>query len=189
MKTLRVADCPKQACVKCCDLPSCEPHREAREALRRRESLLDGTDWITRMAAQKRASRVAPGMFFDGDVRYFGETVVIWSVDEFWSNQKWREDAVRRSRNNRAAAEVGPACGDGGAGAGGGGSGGGGSRVRKRRRGGNGSGGDAEEDEGECTNAGGATGDAKAKEEKPISRRRRFSAICDELYQKSLMAK
>lgn len=91
-------DCLQSACIQCCKDPKCEPHREAREALRKNKSILDGTDAITRMATKKRNSKVAKGSFHDDNIQYFGETVVIWNIREFMNVTKWREDAMRRSK-------------------------------------------------------------------------------------------
>lgn len=101
------SDCLQSACIQCCTDPTCEPHREAREALRKTQSILDGTDAITRMATQKRNSKVAKGAFKDSNIQYFGETVVIWNIREFMSVTKWREDAVRRSKRKLGGSSVG----------------------------------------------------------------------------------
>ena len=61
-------DCIKPACVKCCNDPNCEPHREVRAELARKQSILDGTDYITRTANAKRASKVAPGSFYESNI-------------------------------------------------------------------------------------------------------------------------
>ncbi|KAL7552709.1 hypothetical protein ACHAWF_015943 [Thalassiosira exigua] len=167
-KRLGRKNCPHQACVQCCDDPSCEPHRDARDALRKNQSLLDGTDWITRTAARKRASRVGPGAFHEPNVHYFGETVVLWDVREFMANPKWREDAVRRSRgmNELQALEIDAPSGR---------------RKRKRNE-------QLEEEEKADGTASSTDSGKEAKQQKgtPLSRRRKFEAICDELYQKSL---
>eukprot|EP00574_Skeletonema_japonicum_P003233 CAMPEP_0201726328 /NCGR_PEP_ID=MMETSP0593-20130828/9384_1 /ASSEMBLY_ACC=CAM_ASM_000672 /TAXON_ID=267983 /ORGANISM="Skeletonema japonicum, Strain CCMP2506" /LENGTH=197 /DNA_ID=CAMNT_0048217801 /DNA_START=193 /DNA_END=786 /DNA_ORIENTATION=+ len=97
-KRLGRKNCLQSACIQCCTDPTCEPHHEAREALRKTQSILNGTDAITRMATAKRNSKVAKGAFKDANIQYFGETVVIWNVREFMSVTKWREDAVRRSK-------------------------------------------------------------------------------------------
>lgn len=146
---------------------------DASDRLRRRnKSILEGTDEITRAASAKRASKVAPGIFHDPNVHYFGETVVIWDVREFLNVQKWREDAMRRSRNNssrkdgRAVSAVG---------------GGGG---RKRKSG-----------EGDTRHGSTAVAVVAGKEEwrnddvggeKNLSRKKRFRALCDRLHRKSL---
>jgi len=169
-KRLGRRNCLHQACVKCCTSPTCEPHREARSVLKKKESILDGTDWITRTAAKKRSSKVARGVFFDSDIQYFGETVVIWDVNEFMEVPKWREDAMRRrSRNNKkddGRVELGVAVGG-----------------KKRRR---------KEGNGVCVAV--AAGKKEEEEEgnrkkKPLSQKKRFKNICDELYQKSLSKK
>ena len=86
--------------MKCCNDPTCEPHREARAELSKKQAILDGTDYITRTANAKRASKVSPGSFYDTNISYFGETVVIWNVHDFMKNDKWRDDAIRKSARN-----------------------------------------------------------------------------------------
>ena len=86
--------------MKCCNDPTCEPHREARAELSKKQAILDGTDYITRTANAKRASKVSPGSFYDTNISYFGETVVIWNVHDFMKNEKWRDDAIRKSARN-----------------------------------------------------------------------------------------
>lgn len=55
-------------------------------------------DPVTAAARRKRSKKVAPGRFAEDSIHYLGDTVCIWDVNEFLSNRKWREDAVRRSR-------------------------------------------------------------------------------------------
>ena len=93
-----IVDCVQSACIQCCTDPTCEPHREARETLRKNQAILDGTDVITRMATKKRSSKVAKGAFKEPNIHYFGETVLLWNVREFMDNTKWRETAIRRSK-------------------------------------------------------------------------------------------
>src|SRR5210317_1339714 len=93
-----ISDCLQSACIQCCTNPTCEPHREARLALRKNQSILDGNDIITRLATQKRKCKVAKGAFHESNIQYFGETVVIWNIREFMNVTKWREDAIRRSK-------------------------------------------------------------------------------------------
>jgi hypothetical protein len=147
---------------------------------RKNKSILDGTDDVTLAASAKRASKVAPGMFYDASVHYFGDTAVIWDMREFMKVRKWREDAMRRSRNNcivrKASADVTVAgCGVGG---------------RKRR-------GEEEErrhttprDDGAMAvdmrdDDDGRGGDRAGHKRMP-SRKKRFRAMCDMLYQNSL---
>ena len=42
--------------------------------------------------------KVAPGRFAEESIHYLGDMVCLWDVNQFMSNRKWREDAVRRSR-------------------------------------------------------------------------------------------
>ena len=134
--------------------------------------MLDGTDRITQAAKKKRESKAGPGAFHDSNLHYFGDTVVIWDVKEFMANPKWREDAMRRSRNRKDGSmklvDLGAVAGK---------------KKRKRR------GGDVEERVGVVA-AGKKGGEAKGGgKKKPSSRKKRFEAICDRLYQKSLSRK
>ncbi len=162
---------------------------------RKNRSILDGTDDVTLMAKARRSSKVVPGMFYESSLLYYGDTAVLWNVDEFMDVKKWREDAMRRSRNNgnvrregrmeprgndasvssyASAVVVLSGCAVGG----------------RRRR-------DEDEDEDEdeerrATNRSdgpmgvdGGGGDRPGHEGMP-SRRRRFRAMCDGWYRNSL---
>lgn len=80
---------------------------------------------------------------------------MIWDIKEFFSNQKWREDAMRRSRRRNDHVDLSALDGR---------------RKRKRK----------EDDM--------AVAAAEKKEERgeqkkrPMSRKKRFKSICDELY-------
>ena len=173
--------------MKCCNDPTCEPHREARAELSKKQAILDGTDYITRTANAKRASKVAPGSFYDTNISYFGETVVIWNVHDFMKNDKWRDDAIRKSaRNNNnnkgIVAEL--------------------SHVKRNKRKrstkkGNNNNDDDHEDKskkkkGEEKCIGGTIigedENGKKTKKKPLllSRKKRFDTICAQLYQQSL---
>ena len=97
-----ILDCVKQACVKCCNISTCQPHLIAKLENQRKQSILDGTDSITIAANLKRSSKVKDnGAFVEGNIHYFGETVVLWNVIDFMKNGKWIDDAVRRCVKNR----------------------------------------------------------------------------------------
>mmetsp|Transcript_926 Transcript_926/g.2155 ORF Transcript_926/g.2155 Transcript_926/m.2155 type:complete len:209 (-) Transcript_926:157-783(-) len=98
-------NCLIGACVQCCNDPTCAPHSEAREQLKRKKAILDGTNVITELAKKKRASKVTPGLFHDTSIEYFGETAVLWNVGEFLENTKLREDAMRRCRRKTATVQ------------------------------------------------------------------------------------
>ena len=133
--------------------------------------MLDGTDRITQAAKKKRESRAGPGAFHDSNLHYFGDTVVIWDVKEFMANPKWREDAMRRSRNRKDGSmklvDLGAVAGK---------------KKRKRR------GGDVEE-AGVAAGKKGGEDKKGGGQKKPSSRKKRFEAICDRLYQQSLSRK
>ncbi len=74
----------------------CEGHREQRE----KESIINGVHPINQLAKQKRSLEIKPGLFRDPAFQYLGETIIIWSLEEYMSNVKWREDAIRKSLRN-----------------------------------------------------------------------------------------
>ena len=62
-------DCIKQACVKCCNISTCQPHIQAKLEIQRKQSILDGTDPITIAANLKRLSKVKDnGSFMEGNI-------------------------------------------------------------------------------------------------------------------------
>ena len=171
-------DCIHQACVKCCTDPNCEPHKEARSNLKKQASILDGTDWISRTAAAKRASKVTPGTFYDTNIEYLGETVVIWDIKEYFNNVKWREDAIRRSRK-REFVDLSSSVVEHG-------------NRRRKKQVKKEEGSDREDGEGESATTAKEKSDAATitnKKATPMSRRKRFKSICEELYQQSLANK
>lgn len=91
-------DCQQKACIHCCTDNTCEPHRETRGTLKRKEAILNGTDEITLAAAEKRNAKVLSGAFHESNLEYFGDTITVWDVREFLDNPKWRDDALRKSR-------------------------------------------------------------------------------------------
>mmetsp|Transcript_8600 Transcript_8600/g.12256 ORF Transcript_8600/g.12256 Transcript_8600/m.12256 type:complete len:102 (+) Transcript_8600:70-375(+) len=53
--------CSQQSCSRCCSDPDCEGHRDLRESAKLKESILNGTSLVNRLAARKRALAVRPG--------------------------------------------------------------------------------------------------------------------------------
>ena len=98
--------CSQRACFKCCTDENCEGHRDQREMAKNKDSIMEGTNWINKLAAQKRALAVVPGAFREPAFHYLGETVLIWSLKDFMSNPKWRDDSIRRSRKNRECRDL-----------------------------------------------------------------------------------
>lgn len=88
--------CSQKACSKCCTDKECEGHRDIRE----KEDILNGTHPINKMADAKRALTVKPGVFHDPAFRYLGETILIWSLSDYMTNSKWRDEAIRKSLRN-----------------------------------------------------------------------------------------
>mmetsp|Transcript_17882 Transcript_17882/g.21878 ORF Transcript_17882/g.21878 Transcript_17882/m.21878 type:complete len:180 (-) Transcript_17882:110-649(-) len=88
--------CSQKACIKCCTDQNCEGHRDVRE----KEAILEGRHPINKMADAKRALTIKPGAFHETAFQYLGETVLIWSLADYMSNPKWRDEAIRKSRRN-----------------------------------------------------------------------------------------
>jgi hypothetical protein len=50
----------------------------------------------------KRSKLLKHGRFREPGFVYQGDTVIIWSLRDYISNPKWREDALRKSNRRRA---------------------------------------------------------------------------------------
>lgn len=94
----------EQACLNCCSDVNCPAHLEGRQQRKQRTALLEGTSEISILAAQKRELAVQPGVYKEASFRFMGETLTIWNLTEFFANTKWRDDALRKSkqRNSRS---------------------------------------------------------------------------------------
>jgi hypothetical protein len=58
------------------------------------------------LANEKRKLKIPPKRFKDTSFEYLGETILIWSLRDYLANEKWREDAIRRSKRNTEARET-----------------------------------------------------------------------------------
>lgn len=94
--------CSQAACISCCSDVACEGHKEAREAAQWKEDVLKGTTDVQKRAKAKRATAVLPGSFRESGFSFLNQTITIWNRQEFMSNKKWREDAVRRADKRQA---------------------------------------------------------------------------------------
>jgi hypothetical protein len=94
--------CSQAACISCCTDVACEGHKEAREAAQWKEDVLKGTTDVQQQAKAKRAMAVLPGSFRESGFLFLNQTITIWNRQEFMSNKKWREDAVRRADKRQA---------------------------------------------------------------------------------------
>mmetsp|Transcript_3568 Transcript_3568/g.6749 ORF Transcript_3568/g.6749 Transcript_3568/m.6749 type:complete len:164 (+) Transcript_3568:162-653(+) len=90
--------CSQQACIKCCTDDQCEGHREQREKDKEKLLIIEGRHPLQLYVKRLRASAVKPGLFRETAFRYHGETLLIWDLQTFMKNPKWRDDAVRKSR-------------------------------------------------------------------------------------------
>jgi len=100
-KRNRKGNCSQSACLACCTDEGCDGHRETREMTKKNDSILDGTNWINKLASEKRALAIPPGVFHETSFHYLDETVYLWDLKEFFANPKWRDDAIRRSKRNK----------------------------------------------------------------------------------------
>jgi hypothetical protein len=101
-KRLARRACSQAACISCCTDVACEGHKEAREAAQWKEDVLKGTTDVQQQAKAKRAMAVLPGSFRESGFLFLNQTITIWNRQEFMSNKKWREDAVRRADKRQA---------------------------------------------------------------------------------------
>ena len=107
-KRLAREGCTQSACLLCCtDLSGCESHKKSRAQAQWKKDVLAGTTDIQVLAAQLRKRRIpeAPGkrFFRESGFLYQGDTVVIWDVQEYSRNSKWKDDAIRKSLRRRKA--------------------------------------------------------------------------------------
>ena len=58
------------------------------------------------LAREKRQKRIPPHTFRDTSFEFLGETILLWSLTEYFKVDKWREEAIRRSRRNEEAREI-----------------------------------------------------------------------------------
>lgn len=92
--------CTQSACILCCeDLTGCESHRKPRLHALWKEQVLAGTTEVQQLAAAKRKMRIPSGrrFFREPGFVYQGDTVVIWDLQAYAQNPKWRDDAVRKA--------------------------------------------------------------------------------------------
>jgi len=143
-------------------------------ALRKNQSILDGNDIITRMATQKRKCKVVKGAFHESNIQYFGETVVIWNIREFMNVTKWREDAIGGSKrkvmvdNNGSAGGVGVGVG------------------RGKKRGRNNNDDSSVGSKNNMDDGVGATTTTPASKKPKLSRKKKFTQVCQVLLENSL---
>lgn len=89
--------CVAGRCINCCEESTCARHNRTREQLQMKEQILAGTTDVQRMAREKRSKLLKPGRFRETGFLYQGDTVVIWNIRDYVDNEKWRDDAVRKS--------------------------------------------------------------------------------------------
>lgn len=94
--------CVVSCCVQCCDDETCEKHLQVKEKQKWKEQVLAGTTEIQEQAREKRQRLLHKKRFREPGFKYVGDTVVIWNIYEYAQNNKWRDDAIRRSNRRKA---------------------------------------------------------------------------------------
>jgi hypothetical protein len=97
-----VKGCSQTACTQCCADDACEKHKRLREQAAWKEQVISGKTWVQSEARMKRSKLLKHGRFREPGFVYQGDTVIIWSLRDYISNPKWREDALRKSNRRRA---------------------------------------------------------------------------------------
>ena len=57
---------------------------------------------VQRKAAQKRSHSIIEKAFKEKKFAYMNQTILIWSLDEYLQNPKWRDDAIRKAEKRKA---------------------------------------------------------------------------------------
>lgn len=103
---LSYSGCTENACLQCCDNENCEAHAESREKAKYNDDLLKRNTDIARKAKRQRSLALRPGSFKEVGFSFTEQSIKIWDIHEFMSNQKWKDDAVRRSKKRKARQEA-----------------------------------------------------------------------------------
>lgn len=97
--------CTMTACLQCCTDDSCESHRKPKANALWKAQVLEGTTDTQLLVKQIRSRAVCKGRFREKGFRYQGDTIVIWDLRQYMRNQKWRDDAIRKSARRNAREE------------------------------------------------------------------------------------
>jgi len=95
------AGCTQTACLTCCSDTQCATHNETRENHLWKEHVLAGTTDTQKQAKEIRAKAIPPGRFKESNFSYMGDSVVLWDIQQYFSNDTWREDALRKSNKRK----------------------------------------------------------------------------------------
>jgi hypothetical protein len=97
-----LSGCSQLACLNCCSDADCEGHKDTREQSKWRQDVLAGATMVQRKAAQKRSHSIIEKAFKEKKFAYMNQTILIWSLDEYLQNPKWRDDAIRKAEKRKA---------------------------------------------------------------------------------------
>jgi len=102
--------CSDSACLLCCTDENCAAHAESREKAKCNDNILNRTTDIAHEAKRQRGCALKPGTFREGGFLFTEQSIKIWDIGEFMANQKWKEDAIRRSQKRKAREENSDKC-------------------------------------------------------------------------------
>ena len=74
------------------------------------KSILDGTNWVNKFAAEKRRQAIRRGAFREERFEFMGETLIIWSLKDFFEKDMWKEDAIERVTKKRKKGKLEIGC-------------------------------------------------------------------------------
>lgn len=94
--------CSQTACFTCCTAQdACPAHKEVRDKILWKQQVLEGTTTVNRLAQERRQRKLPNKRFRETGFKYSGDTVLIWSLNEFGKNTAWKEEAIRKSERRR----------------------------------------------------------------------------------------
>jgi len=86
-------------CLKCCTDEDCPVHKEQREQVLWKEQVMKGmTPQQKSLRDQVMKKQIPKGRFREPGFTYLGDTVILWSLQEYFNHPKWKEDAIRKSQ-------------------------------------------------------------------------------------------
>jgi len=79
----------------------CEIHNIIRAQAEEKMAILNGTHPINIQANSKKRRLVKPGAFSETSFKFIGDSVVLFSLHDYFSDDKIRNDIDRKYKNRR----------------------------------------------------------------------------------------
>ena len=96
-------ECSQLSCLKCCTDLDCVIHNMLRAQALEKMTILNGTHPINLQADERRKKTIKPGTFSETSFKYIGDSVILFSLKDYFSDTKIRDDIIRKSKNRRNA--------------------------------------------------------------------------------------